>query len=216
MTALIEIPAPMRRAGAEPEFLTASKLKERGWTDALIRKLLGMPDDYAANFVYPGGAPVRLYRLDRVVEIEASIEFREAKEKSTKRQAASVKAMDTKRETALKWLAALDGPKLPPAPRAEITRLAVNWFNEAHAWRGDCQRWFTGNESENYLAAIVVDYVIHQLHDYETKLQRAIGKVPHADDLAIIRAKILDAIGAAFPWLASECEARKGHEAKRD
>jgi hypothetical protein len=213
MTTLIEIPAPTRRAGAEPEFLTASKLKERGWTDALIRKFLGMPDNYAANFVYPGGAPVRLYRLDRISTIEGSEEFRQAQEQSAKRRTASGKALDTKRAAALKWIDSLDGPKLPPAPRAEITRLAIDWFNEVHAWRGDGGRWFTGNESEKQLAAVVVDYVLHQLTDYETKLRRAVGKLPHADDLAVIRAKILAAIGAVFPWLASECARRKSGSA---
>jgi hypothetical protein len=209
MTMLIEIPAPTRRAGAEPEFLTASKIKERGWTDALIRKFLGMPDDYAANFAYPGGAPVRLYRLDRISTIEASEEFRQAQEQSAKRRTSSVKALDTKRAAVLKWIDSLEGPKLPPAPRADLTRLAVNWFNEAHAWRGDCERWWTGTETENYLAAVVVDYVLHRLGDYETKLRRAVGKLPQADDLAVIRAKILAAIGAAFPWLAVECARRK-------
>lgn len=215
MTTLIEIPAPTRRAGAEPEFLTASKIKERGWTDALIRKFLGMPDHYAANFVYPGGAPVRLYRLDRISTIEASEEFRQAQEQSAKRRTSSVKALDTKRAAALKWIDSLDGPTLPPAPRADLTRLAIDWFNETHAWRGDCQRWFMGTESEHYLAPIVVDYVLHRLTDYETKLRRAVGKLPQADDLAVIRAKILAAIGAEFPWLVAECVRRKSGSATR-
>jgi len=209
MTALREIPAPVRYAGPEPELLTASKLKERGWTDALIRKFASMPDEYAANYAYPGGAPVRLYSVQRIAAIEQTAEFLPAKEKATKRQAAAIVAKSTKRETALKWIASLDGPKLPPATRDDLIRLAVDWCNKTHAWRGDCERWWTGNETADYLAPIAVDYVLHQLHDYETKLQRAIGKLPQPEDLALIRGKLLAAIARAFPWLAPECERRK-------
>ena len=210
MTALREIPAPVRYAGPEPEFLTASKLKERGWTDALIRKFASMPDEYAANYAYPGGAPVRLYRGDRITAVEGTEDFRQAKEQSAKHRTASVKALDTKRTAAITWIASLDGPKLPPATRDDLIRLAVDWCNKTHAWRGDCERWWTGNETAEFLTPIAIDYVIHQLHDYETKLQRAIGKLPQAEDLAFIRGKILGAIATAYPWLAAECLRRKG------
>lgn len=209
MTALREISAPTRHAGHEPELITASKVKERGWTNSLIKKLLAMPDDYAANMAYPGGAPVRLYRVERVTTIEASAEFRQAKEQSTKRQAASAKALDTKRETALKWIIAQPGPKLPAAPQAELTRLAVDWFNAVHAWRGDTDQWTLTDDAGEYIAIIITNYVINQLTDYETRLRRTIGKLPQPDDLAMIRGKTLAAIAAAYPWLAAERARRK-------
>jgi len=194
---------------ATEEFITASKLKERGWTHMLIKKFASLPDDYAANYMHPGGAPVRLYRVDRINAIEGSEDFRQAKAQSIKRQAAAVTGKSTKRETALNWLASLDGPKLPPAPRDELTRLAVGWYNESNAWRGDCERWWTGDESADYLAPIEVDYILHQINAYETKLQRAIAKLPQPEDLALIRGKLLTAIARSFPWLARECARRK-------
>lgn len=56
---------------------------------------------------------------------------------------------------------------------------------------------------------VVVDYVTHRLTDYETKLRRTVGKTLEANDLALIRGKILDAIAAVYQWLSAECARRK-------
>ncbi len=47
-----------------------SELKRRGWTDSLIRKYLPEPDGIEANPHHPGGAPMRIYRIQRVEAIE--------------------------------------------------------------------------------------------------------------------------------------------------
>lgn len=209
MTALREIPAHQAPGHSNaPSMATASRLRERGWTDSLIRKLLGVPDDYAANTAYPGGAPVRLYSLTRVESIEAGAEFKAAKEQAGKRQSASLKAQSTKRATALKWIAEQPGPKLPPVPPQELNQLAVAWWNSTHGWRGDNERWWSDAEADDYLAPIIVDYVLAKLSAYETRLRSTIGSAPTGDDLALIRGKILGAIAGAFPWLAAECEQR--------
>jgi len=209
MTALREIPAHLAPCHSNaPTMVTASRVRERGWTDGLIRRLLGVPDDYAANTAYPGGAPVRLYSLTRVEQIEGGADFLAAKAKASKRQGASLKAQSTKRETALKWIAEQIGPKVPSVPQPELTRLAVDWWNQTHAWRGDCETWWTGAEAEQHLAPVTVDYILAQLHDYETRLRRTVGNTPSGDDLALIRGKILGAIAGAFPWLESECTGR--------
>ena len=46
--------------------LLAPGLKARGWTESMIRDLLGDPDAYADNPHYKSAAPRRLWRLQRV------------------------------------------------------------------------------------------------------------------------------------------------------
>ena len=47
------------------DMLTKTALRERGWSDRLIRELIGAPDQTAANPHYRSGAPVQLYDAER-------------------------------------------------------------------------------------------------------------------------------------------------------
>ena len=50
------------KAGSdEPQYVTPSGLKgKRGWTDAMIRNMLGGPDKTAPNLHYRRAAPMKL------------------------------------------------------------------------------------------------------------------------------------------------------------
>ena len=68
-------PQPRGRPGrvARPKkrkTLTASQLKARGWTEGLIRSVLGAPDKRRKNPNYRSAAPLRLYFLGRVLDAE--------------------------------------------------------------------------------------------------------------------------------------------------
>ena len=52
-------------------------LKYRGWTDAMVRDLLGEPDKRGANPHYRKAAPTRLYKISRVELIESTAVFTE-------------------------------------------------------------------------------------------------------------------------------------------
>lgn len=67
-----------RRWDAEfPDHLGASALRARGWTDAMIRDLLGAADITAVNPYFAKSARARLWCRQRVEEAEAGPEFRE-------------------------------------------------------------------------------------------------------------------------------------------
>lgn len=86
-----------------PDTAAASKcigawgLKERGWTDAMIRDLLGEPDLLADNPHYKSAAPWRLWRLQRAEVAEATPEFAQRKERAERQRAAAAKAVETKK-----------------------------------------------------------------------------------------------------------------------
>jgi hypothetical protein len=194
---------------AQTDLLSASRLKaDRGWTDALVKRFLRLPDDLSPNPYWHAGPAVRLYRRDRIEAIEAGAEFVEAKERAAVRQAASRKAITTKRSKALEWLSAAPGPILPRMPRADVVRLAADWFNRTYAFADNSDRWASPNDPEGFLNQIAVDWIRRQLGPYETKLRQSIGR--QIDDQAdrLIDGKILGAIAAACPWLKEECAAR--------
>ena len=74
----------------------APGLKERGWTESMIRSLLGKPDLYADNPYYKSAAPMRLWRLRRAEVIEGTPEFAAARERAERRCAAAAKAAETR------------------------------------------------------------------------------------------------------------------------
>jgi hypothetical protein len=55
------------------DYITPTRLKsDRGWTDALIKRFLGDPDELAVNPNYSSGPRMRLYDIDRVMAVEAT------------------------------------------------------------------------------------------------------------------------------------------------
>jgi hypothetical protein len=57
-------------------FFSVPELKARGWTTTAIQRFLGEHDEQRPNPQYPGAAPMRLYFTERVLETEASSDFR--------------------------------------------------------------------------------------------------------------------------------------------
>lgn len=82
---------------AAVECTGAPGLKARGWTEAMIRDLLGEPDVLADNPHYKSAAPRRLWLLRRVEAAEAAPEFTERRNRAARSRAAAGKAADTRR-----------------------------------------------------------------------------------------------------------------------
>lgn len=86
-----------------PEIAAASKcggaagLKERGWTEAMIRDLLGKPDRRVDNPHYSSAAPMRLWRLQRVRAIEAAPGFAERRQDAARQCASAARGAETRR-----------------------------------------------------------------------------------------------------------------------
>jgi hypothetical protein len=102
------------RVAAVPEtYLTMAGLRERGWTDGMIREYLGEPDDTRANPRYSSAAPMKLYLAERADAAESSPEWAERKVLGARRRAVVMAAADRKRAET-KALARQGGQWLPP------------------------------------------------------------------------------------------------------
>jgi len=92
-----QIHARWPEINAAAECIGAPGLKERGWTEAMIREFLGDPDLYVDNPDYKSAAPMRLWRLQRAKAAEATAEFAQAKERAGRRCVAAGKAAETRK-----------------------------------------------------------------------------------------------------------------------
>jgi hypothetical protein len=92
-----EIRAGWPEIAAAAKCIGACGLRERGWTEAMIRDLLGKPDLKVDNPHCSGAAPMRLWRLQRAEAIEATTEFAERRARAERQCAAAGKAAETRR-----------------------------------------------------------------------------------------------------------------------
>ncbi len=93
---------------------SAARLRERGWTESMIRDLLGEPDLRVDNPHYRSAAPMRLWRLQRAAAAEASAEFAARRDRAARRCTAAARAAQTRKL----WQALGGTPASPPAGRA--------------------------------------------------------------------------------------------------
>jgi len=92
-----DIRARWPEIAAAARCIGAPGLSERGWTEAMIRDLLGEPDLLADNPHYKSAASMRLWRLQRAEAAEATSEFAARKERAERACVAAGKAAETRK-----------------------------------------------------------------------------------------------------------------------
>lgn len=181
--------------------LTKSNLLDRGWTDSLIKKFLGIPDQLKVNPKYKKAAPMRLYLEARVEQIEQSEEFLAATAKNQNRRDGAERATETKLDRTLTLVNDLPEPTLPNLTQQQLTRRAVSHYNQLWKDRGE-SKFETVRNDPKFLNRISTNYARHMLTDYERELELIFGRVGTGQAYMAIKAKMNEAIEKAYPWLA--------------
>ncbi|WP_285666097.1 hypothetical protein [Actinorhabdospora filicis] len=171
-------------------FVTRSELARRGWAPSMIRDLLDPPDQVRPNPVIRTRAPMRMYRLSRVAAVEKGEAFRTRGEAAAEQRARSAARLARGREAALALAreAVLDLPEHPPE---RLTALAVEHERSRPLDEARLHRW-------------QVDYLRSRLPRPEELLAVLDGRPGKREALGLLRRRVAEAIGAAYPWLARE------------
>lgn len=183
-----------------PQMLTAAALTERGWTKTLVDRLLGQPDELKRNPIYRNAAPMRLYHIDRVQQVEASIEFITAKAAAAKRKSAAIYAAQM-RQIAVMTLIEMIPLPVKVLPLDKVRRSAIEAYNSRNL-----ESTIGTDTPEHVIRRIMVNFIRHSLAHYDELLASVTG-FPGVDAVRQrIRVRTLEAIAKAYPGLASECE----------
>jgi hypothetical protein len=200
------IPEPKAR-----KFFAVSEVRARGWTATMIERILGEPDQLTDN-PHGWGSMMRLYKAERVIQAEATPDFKAFVERGAKRRAAAKAAapvaVATKVRKALDWVEAL-GVVLEPEPFKEVERAAIDAYNnnDFHELKSDPFKRRAGVRSDPwFLDRITVNFFRHECTGYDEQLERLFGKVGVWEASRALRAKVLYAIGVAYPRLKRESE----------
>ncbi|HEX3711514.1 MAG TPA: hypothetical protein VHV09_01870 [Trebonia sp.] len=186
--------------------LTMAGLRERGWTDAMIRDYLGEPDATRPNPRYRTAAPMKLYLVERAEAAEASPEWEERKMEGVRRRAAGFAAADRKRqetETLARQLAAslVASLVLPADPQ----RAAIEAYNQWHSAGctcpglrdlGFCDKRADAGDPPEFLRRITAAYARHQLAGYDRAHTQLAGRAGHQAAHEILRSEVNAAIKA--------------------
>ena len=192
----------------EPEYVCLSKLKLRGWTDTLIRVLLGEPDQLKTNPHYRTGPKMRLYKLDRIIIAESTDAFLNRRVRAN----GAKKAVGTKRLNLLEHVNSIS-IEINTISTEELTRLACEAYNDL--WEGhhgfSRKEWKMANVTDDHLfiRRITVNYLRHEVSPYEGTLKSLFGMVGVREGSKLIKERVLDRIAEAYPHLNSECNRQK-------
>ena len=157
------------------KYVCYSSLKERGWTDAMIRDYQLTPDKLVPNPHYRCMGEMKLYRIDKLTAIESGDWFKERYAKSLKRREAARKAStdvaNRKRKETMELIDSIE-IKIPNWSKERMFSTAINHYNNMWQNRGRYDKYIDDYhhlDNEN-LERITANFVRHGLTDYNDVL----------------------------------------------
>jgi hypothetical protein len=174
------------------DYFSSTELKERGWSDALIRDFAAEPCKLVKNPNYRSGPPMRLWSVERIEEIEERPEWQERAAKLLARrpaaQARALAAAEKRRqqtiEFAQSWTPAI---RLPADNYSALVEAACEAYNGLHAARGNYEKFARPGGDPEFIDRIVGNFIRHECSDYEWMLGQIRGRVGTADAYHEIR-----------------------------
>lgn len=186
------------------ELLTYTQVRERGWTPAMIRDLLGEADQTRPNPHSPAST-MRLYTLTRVVEAEETESYLQRRAAAGKRADASRQSADRRREVLLAEIEKIE-IRVSAMSMEELIRRACDSYNENAMGRGTDSLRATPSSDPEFLDRIIVNYLRHECTSYDGRLAALYRQVGKTDAVDLIREKVYTAIAEAYPELWRECD----------
>jgi hypothetical protein len=183
----------------DERYITKTTLLNRpGWTAGLVARLLAEPDK--RKKVSGVRHPLALYALSRVEQAETTADFGVAPKDVAKRKAAAAKAVETKIAKLMAQIEAMP-VTVQRYKLAQVRRMAIESYNERNFYT--CA---TKNDDPLFLDRITVNFIRHELTEYDTALWEVAGKTGVVLAVAEIRRRVYSVIAQAYPELKDECE----------
>ena len=197
----------------EIQYINKSLLKQRGWTESMIKTFLGEPDAEKDNPIYKSAAPMKLYDMKRVLAAESNEGFKERKIRAANRSKTMKDVADLKKQELLEQIELMTF-KIKVISEENLINNAIRSYNDFHEMismeRNYSSFDYATPESDKaFLERIEVNYIRHKLTKYDTALETMAGRIGVHEAVVKIKFMILDAISEKYPYLADECRKQK-------
>lgn len=182
--------------------LTKSSIASRtGWSKSLVEKLLGSPDEIKKIRVHGISVMAHFYDEEKVIAAELSKQFSDAQESLQKHKNAARKATETKISNLLNEVEAMT-INVDKYSIDTIIKKAIHSYND---WNRESENYASKSSDEIFLERITVNYIRHNMTQYDKNLEHVAGKTGSFIAVKLIREKIYSAISSEYPSLAEEC-----------
>ena len=197
----------------EIEYINKSLLKQRGWTESMIKKFLRDTDAEKDNPMYRSGPPMKLYAMSRVLAAESEDSFVARKAKAESRSNKMKNVADMKKQELMEQIDNMEF-KIKAISEENLIKKAIKNYNDFHETMGMERNNFsfdyaTPKSDKIFLERIEVNYVRHNLTKYDTALETMAGKIGVHEAVLKIKFMILDAISEKYPYLSRACKLQK-------
>ncbi|MET9351087.1 hypothetical protein [Streptomyces termitum] len=188
-------------------YVSSAGVLRRGWTDGMVRELLGLPDVQGRDPRRWSPAPLRLYRLARVEALKRTPEFASVAARaraagSAPGLRAAVAGRAARRRDAVLAAVRAEPIEVPLLPPAELDRRAARYRRLLAA------RAPAGAVPVGPPARWRVAYLRQCLARYDSLLDGLYGGTGRREAERLLRRRVYGAIAAAYPALAPECARR--------
>lgn len=177
----------------QKKYYRSSELKQRGWTDGLIKKFLPKPDETKTNPIVKSAAPMKLYKIKRVERIEKSEKFIKEMENISRRKIAARKAVETKTAKTVEWANSIKF-NVPTLNKYKLLKKAIYHYEQFH---DTC----VGSIDDEFAARISTNYIRHECTNYDRVLDSLYGMVGRDKAYDIIKGKVNQEIKEKHNWI---------------
>ncbi len=200
----------------QTQYLKKSELKIRGWTDTAIKEFLREPDAIKPNPRYKKAAPVKLYNLERVKQVESSEAFTTWKNKTAsqrlKAKQNAQKRIRLEEQKLLNWVNSLS-IDIPKYEYSKLVKAACAHYNQRQKEKEEELQLrgknfyltpddFAYPESDpNFLYRIIYNYLRHVASNYDYELTHLFRKIGKEKGYQALRNRFYDEIEKTYPDL---------------
>ena len=194
----------------KPKMITLGTVKGMGFTPKMIEQLLPEPK-LCDNPHYSKAAPMKLWSEEIVLKAMQTEEFKTLSEEHKKRKAHAQKAVETKKAKTKEFTQDLISKiTVTVLDDATLRRLTLkekqSWYDYQASWR---DRDYANNAytaDEVTVTRWIVNYIRHNLVDYDESLYSLKGKVGKYDAYEEYKEVVLEKIAKTYPKYADECQ----------
>ena len=179
----------------------------------MIKKFLGDADAEKDNPMYRSAPPMKLYAMARVLAAESEESFIAQKLKAESRSKTMKNVANLKKQELLEQIAHMTF-RIKVIPEESLLKNAIRSYNDFHEMIGMERNNFsfdyaTPKSDKTFLERIEVNYIRHNLTQYDTALETMAGRIGVHEAVVKIKFMILDAISEKYPYLSAACTLQK-------
>ena len=187
----------------EEKHFTKTTLKERGWSDTLIKQLL--PPPIVCENPYYRSRNMYLWKECDVAEAEKKPEFEaHLNRRSVHQKRAQAAVLTKNRKMQERLRDAIARIRVEEVDYARVVDDAVDAKQNWYDMTGQYDRSVYGADQKT-IERWTVNYIRHNLTTYDSFLYSAKGKTGISFAYPLYRKAVLEKIAEVYPWLYGEC-----------